>query len=61
MFVCIFSQNCINLFLDVLENLSSFSDFQLVKGSKRHYFVSEHFFMDELDFFFRLKIHFFVP
>lgn len=60
MFIGIFSQNSINLFLDVLKYLSSFCNFELIEGRQRHNFISKHLLVNELNLIFWLKIHFLV-
>lgn len=60
MFICIFSQNCINLFLNVLKHLRSLCNFELIKRSQQWNFISKHFFVYKLHFFFWFEVNFLV-
>lgn len=61
MLICIFSQNCINLFLNVLKHLSSLCYFELIERSQQRNFISKHFFVYKLNFFLWFEVNFFVP
>lgn len=59
--ICIFRQHCVNLFLNVLKNLSSFSDFQFIEWSQSQHLMFKYFLMNWFHLFFTFKIDVFVP